>query len=88
LEERSIHEDSLANRFGCPIRAASIPSTQASDDCVEPILSKISLEDQIDYIGGTRQAPAGRYKILVGESSEQIELTGEIKLAKTVTEKP
>jgi beta-glucosidase len=34
------------------------------------------------------QAPADTYKILVGKSSEQIELTGEIKLARTVTEKP
>jgi beta-glucosidase len=33
-------------------------------------------------------APAGTYKVLVGESSAQIELTSEIKLARTVTEKP
>jgi hypothetical protein len=34
------------------------------------------------------KAPAGTYKILVGQSSEQIDLTEEIKLAKTLTEKP
>ena len=74
--------------LACLICAPSIPSTQASDDRVEPILSKMSLEDKIDYIRGTGQAPPGRYKTLVGGSSEQIELTGEIKLTKTVTEKP
>ena len=46
------------------------------------------LEDKIDYTRGTGQALPGRYKILVGGSSEQIELMGEIKLTKTVTEKP
>jgi hypothetical protein len=33
-------------------------------------------------------APAGTYKVLVGQSSAQIDLTGEIKLASTATEKP
>jgi hypothetical protein len=42
------------------ICAPSIPSTQASDDRVEPILSKMSLEDKIDYIRGTGQAHPGR----------------------------
>jgi len=34
------------------------------------------------------KAPAGMYKVLVGTSSAQIDLTGELKLDKTVTEKP
>lgn len=33
-------------------------------------------------------APAGSYKVLIGDSSEQIDLTGEVKLDKTLTEKP
>jgi beta-glucosidase len=34
------------------------------------------------------KAPAGTYKILVGTSSAEISLSGELKLDKTVTEKP
>jgi beta-glucosidase len=34
------------------------------------------------------RVPAGRYKVLVGESSAQIELTGEVNIANTITEKP
>ncbi len=34
------------------------------------------------------KVPAGTYKVLVGESSAQIELTGEVKVAKMLTEKP
>jgi hypothetical protein len=41
-----------------------------------------------DAGNGMWTAPAGTYKVLVGQSSAQIDLTGEIKLAKTVTEKP
>lgn len=37
---------------------------------------------------GLWTAPAGTYKVLVGQSSAQIDLTGEVKLATTVTEKP
>jgi beta-glucosidase len=37
---------------------------------------------------GMWTAPAGTYKVLVGQSSAQIDLTGEIKLASTATEKP
>jgi beta-glucosidase len=41
-----------------------------------------------DASSGLWRAPAGTYKVLVGRSSEQIDLTGEIKLARAVTEKP
>jgi len=34
------------------------------------------------------KVPAGTYKVLVGESSAQIELTGEVKVANMLTEKP
>lgn len=34
------------------------------------------------------RAPAGSYKVLVGDSSDQIKLTGEIKLEEDLTEKP
>jgi beta-glucosidase len=41
-----------------------------------------------DTSNGVWRASVGTYKILVGKSSEEIELSGEIKLQKTVTEKP
>jgi beta-glucosidase len=41
-----------------------------------------------DTDAGVWRAPAGTYKVLVGQSSAQIELTGEVKIAKTITEKP
>ena len=41
-----------------------------------------------DVTSGTWQAPSGRYQVLIGESSEEIELSGDIKLARTVIEKP
>jgi len=41
-----------------------------------------------DEKSGAWRAPAGTYKVLVGKSSEDIEISGEIKLAKIVTEKP
>ncbi len=41
-----------------------------------------------DANGGVWRAQAGTYKILVGKSSDEIELSGEINLATTVTEKP
>jgi hypothetical protein len=41
-----------------------------------------------DANSGVWRAAAGTYKVLVGKSSEEIELSGEIKLARTVTEKP
>jgi beta-glucosidase len=41
-----------------------------------------------DASSGVWRAPAGTYKVLVGKSSEEIEFSGEIKLARTVTEKP
>jgi beta-glucosidase len=34
------------------------------------------------------KAPAGTYEIFVGQSSAQIDLSGEVKLKSTVTEKP
>ena len=34
------------------------------------------------------RAPADTYKVLIGESSAQIELTGEVKVTNTLTEKP
>lgn len=37
---------------------------------------------------GVWRVPAGTYKVLVGQSSAQVELTGEVKIAKTITEKP
>ena len=41
-----------------------------------------------DVAGKGWRADAGTFKVLVGSSSAQIELTGELKLAKTVTMKP
>ena len=41
-----------------------------------------------DTSSGFWRAPAGTYKVLVGISSEQIDLTGEVKLTRSVTEKP
>jgi len=41
-----------------------------------------------DTDAGVWRAPAGTYKVLVGQSSAQIDLTGEVKIAKTITEKP
>ena len=41
-----------------------------------------------DVTSGTWQAPSGRYQVLIGKSSEEIELSGDIKLARTVIEKP
>jgi len=41
-----------------------------------------------DTNDGAWRAPAGRYRILVGKSSDQIELAGEVNLVGTVTEQP
>ena len=41
-----------------------------------------------DTSSATWTAPAGTYKVQLGESSAKIELTDEVKLAKTLTEKP
>jgi beta-glucosidase len=41
-----------------------------------------------DVEGSVWRVPAGTYKVLVGESSAQIDLTGEVKFAETVTERP
>jgi len=41
-----------------------------------------------DASNGMWTAPSGTYKVLIGESSAKIDLTGEVKLAKTITEKP
>jgi beta-glucosidase len=41
-----------------------------------------------DASDGVWRVPAGMYKVLIGESSSQIGLTGEVKIANTVTEKP
>ncbi|MGA8441669.1 MAG: glycoside hydrolase family 3 C-terminal domain-containing protein [Candidatus Sulfotelmatobacter sp.] len=41
-----------------------------------------------DADGKIWRAPAGTYKVLVGQASDEIDLTGEIKLAQTVTEQP
>lgn len=130
--------------------ASQAQSGSSASQRVASILSKMTLEEKIDYIGGTGfairampnlhlyvsdtgasvprpakelkgfvkvnlkpgeaqhvsvpldlrslayydtdnsvwKAPAGTYKILVGSSSAQIDLTGELKLEKTVTEKP
>lgn len=37
---------------------------------------------------GAWRVPPGTYKVLVGQSSAEIDLTGEVKIAKTITEKP
>ena len=41
-----------------------------------------------DTNSATWRAAAGTYKILIGKSSEEIELTGEIRLSRTITERP
>jgi beta-glucosidase len=41
-----------------------------------------------DAHAGVWRAPADTYQVLIGESSAQIELTGEVKVANTLTEKP
>jgi beta-glucosidase len=41
-----------------------------------------------DANGGAWRAAAGTYKVLVGRSSDQIDLAGEITLAKTLVEQP
>jgi len=41
-----------------------------------------------DANAGVWRVPAGTYKVLVGQSSAQVELTGEVKITKTITEKP
>lgn len=41
-----------------------------------------------DADGGLWRVPAGTYKVLVGESSAQIELTSDISITKTMTENP
>ena len=41
-----------------------------------------------DANSGVWRAAVGTYRVLVGKSSEEIELSGEIKLARPVTEKP
>jgi hypothetical protein len=45
-----------------PICAASTSSTQASDDRVGQILSKVSLEDKIDYIRRNRASACRQVK--------------------------
>ena len=41
-----------------------------------------------DAVDAVWRAPAGNYKVLVGESSEQIELSRDIKLARALADKP
>jgi beta-glucosidase len=41
-----------------------------------------------DTDAGVWRVPAGTYKVLVGQSSAEINLTGEIKIAKTIIERP
>jgi beta-glucosidase len=41
-----------------------------------------------DVTSGNWQAPAGKYRVLVGKSSEEIALSGDINLATTAIEKP
>ena len=41
-----------------------------------------------DTSNGVWRAPAGTYKVLVGKSSEQIEVSSDITLQRTVTENP
>ena len=41
-----------------------------------------------DVNGATWRVPPGTYEVLIGKSSEEIDLTGEIKVGTVVTEKP
>jgi beta-glucosidase len=41
-----------------------------------------------DTDAGVWRVPAGTYKVLVGQSSAEINLTGEVKIANSITERP